>query len=234
MKRLRLTVVLAAVLVSTGALAHQSEESVEEMVQGLWAYTTIQSGGQDQTPIVGLFLFQDGHFVQQAIGGAGPLEDQVGQAHAGSYRVDGDALKLFADLGLVVFPDAEKPLAENREGQHDLVVERSGDELTVTFGTSTIQKFKRLDDGSAQIVNLDHGYLALTDDHFIFVATPEGEAVAGSGTFERDGDSVRLTAERWFSVKGDDVSYKQDHSVEASFDGHTFSIKNGPSFKVKK
>ena len=234
MNGLRLTVVLAALLASASTVAHESEESVEEMVQGLWAYTTIQSGGQEQTPIVGLFLFHDGHFVQQAIGGAGPLEDQVGQAHAGSYRVDGDALKLFADLGLVVFPDAEKPLAENREGQHDLVVERAGDELTVTFGTSTIQKFKRVDDGSAQIVNLDHGYLALTDDHFILVATPEGEAMAGSGTFVRDGDSVRLTADRWFTVKGDDVSYRQDHSVEASFDGQTFAIKNGPSFQVKE
>ncbi len=234
MKRLRLTVVLAALLASASTVAHESEESVEEMVQGLWAYTTIQSGGQDQTPIVGFFLFQDGYFVQQAIGGAGPLEEQVGQAHAGSYQVDGDALKLFADLGLVVFPNAEKPLAENREGQHDLVVERAGDELTVTFGTSTIQKFKRVDDGSAQIVNLDRGYLALTDGHFIFVATPEGEAIAGSGTFVRDGDSVRLTAGRWFSVRGDDVTYKQDHSVEASFDGQTFAIKSGPSFKVKE
>lgn len=234
MKRIRLTVVLAAVLVSTGALAHQTEEPVEEMVQGLWSYTTIQSRGQEEVPIVGLFLFHNGQFVQQAIGGAGPLEEQIGQAHAGDYRVDGSALKLLADLGLVVFPDAEKPLAENREGEHDLVVERAGDELIVTFGTSTIQKFKRVSSGSVEILTLDHGYLALTEDHFILVATPEGEAVAGSGTFARDGNSLHLTAERWFSVKGDDVSYKKDHSVEASLDGKTFSIKNGPSFKVKK
>lgn len=234
MKRLRLTVVLAALLVSASTSAQEPEGSVEEMVQGLWSYTTIQSQGQEQTPIVGLFLFHDGHFVQQAIGGAGPLKDQVGQAHAGAYRVDGDALKLLAGLGLVVFPNAEEPLAENREGQHDLVVERAGDELTITFGTSTIQKFKRVNDGGAQIFNLDRGYLALTDNHFILVATPEGEVIAGSGSFVRDGDSVRLIADRWFSVKGDDVSYQQDHLVEASFDGQTFAIKNGPSFKVKE
>ncbi len=73
MKRLRLTVVLAALLVSASTLAQEPEESVEEMVQGLWSYWTIQSQGQEQTPTVGLFLFDDGHFVQQAIGGTGPL-----------------------------------------------------------------------------------------------------------------------------------------------------------------
>jgi len=225
-------VVLTALLISSN-LAGGPEESVEEMVKGLWSYTTIQSRGQEQAPITGLFLFHDGQFVQQAIGGSQPFAQQVGQAHAGTYRVDGDALKLVAELGLIVVPDEAQPLAETREGQHDLVAQRTGDELTITFGSGTIQKFKRVSSGKAQIFSLDHGYLAFADGHFILVATPEDGVVAGSGTFEREGDSVHLTAERWFSVRGDDASYQRDESFEASFDGETFAIKNGPTFKVK-
>src|SRR6476661_8315777 len=95
---LRLVFGLFAAAVYTFVPSAQTTESID----GLWRYQAIASRGGHEVAIDGLFLFRDGRFVQQSLNAGEPFDKQVGQAHEGTYEVRGNALKMIAEVGLVV------------------------------------------------------------------------------------------------------------------------------------
>ena len=54
--------------------------------------------------------------------------------------------------------------------EHKLSVERFGETLVITFGSETVQTFRRLGNAEGEIYSLDGGMLALVDGRFVLVA----------------------------------------------------------------
>ena len=54
---------------------------------GLWRYVSLGRPTGDETRLDGLFIFQNGRFVQQSLNLGEPATSQVVQAHAGTYTV---------------------------------------------------------------------------------------------------------------------------------------------------
>ena len=176
-----------AALAATLALgAASSPQDPLEAVEGLWAYTTLQSPGGEERPLTGIILFKDGIFAQQSIFDASPFEKQLAMAHAGPYRSGPRGVHLVAEQTIAITPGEEMPLSFRKDTQHDISVDRKGDEMTIVFKTGTIQKFRR-------------------------IGPAEGKAEAA----------------------GQKVSYARDRSMKATFDGKTFTLADGRSFRVE-
>jgi hypothetical protein len=115
----------------------------------------------------------------------------------------------------VIDPTSASPI-ESRDGSvHQVTVVRTGDRLRLTFGTGTVQTFTRLGPGRGEQVRLDRGALALVDGRFVLVAEAQNRASSGSGSFERQGESLRLRAERWVSIRSGVPSYTRNRVIEA-------------------
>lgn len=201
-------------------------------VEGLWRYRTIAPGAGTEVPIDGLFLFRAGRFVQQSLNTGEPFDKQLAQAHAGKYEVNGRALKMFAEVGLVVNPTAKSPVDVRRDSEHQVTIDRDGDRLTLTFSTGTVQKFTRLGPADGQVYPLDRGALALVDGTFILVAETSNYSVGGSGAFEKAGGTLRLRPARWFTVRDGKAVYARA-PVDATFDGKTLELPGAPAINVK-
>jgi hypothetical protein len=198
---------------------------------GLWRYETLGRPGAAEFPLDGYFLFRDGRFVQQSLDRGEPSDQQVAQAHAGSYRVDKGELAIVADVGLIVTPSASTPVASTRDGAHRLSVRREDDHLTLTFGSGTVQKLRRVGPGEGEVILLERGSLALVDGRFILVAETGSRAVAGSGTFERRGSSLQLVPERWFTTFNG-LRYGRAGAVHATIDPRELRIDGEPPLRV--
>ena len=202
-------------------------------LEGLWSYQTLQGKGKEPVGLTGLFVFHQGRFVQQAIHHGDPADQQMGQAHSGSYASVGTQLDLRAEVGLVTRPPRQPPLESRANSSHTLDVARDGDSLVITFGSGTIQTFKRVPlDGQVSIFKLDRGSLALVDDRFLLVAEKGNRSATGSGYFRRQGEHLHLKAQRWFAVNGDQVEYLFDEEVLAHFDGHSLSLPGDLTLQV--
>jgi hypothetical protein len=201
-------------------------------IEGLWAYTTIAPGGENEAALTGLFLFHQGIFVQQAINDGEPFDEQMGQAHTGTYGPAETGFEMVAEIAIGLAPS--RGLSLRRDTEHQISAEHRGEELALTFGSGTVQNFKRVGDGEGEVFSLDDGRLALVDGHFVLVAAREGSVAAGSGSFTREGDSVSFHATRWFSVKGEEITYKKDEDVGAVFDGRTLTLADGTTFNVQE
>jgi hypothetical protein len=224
---------LAAVAALLAHGATSGPQQALEAVEGLWAYTSLQSPGGPEQALTGVILFKDGMFAQHSIFDAAPLEKQVAMAHAGPYRAGPSGVRLVAQQTIRVTPDAEQPLSFRRDTQHDLSVERAGDAMTVVFGTGTIQKFRRIGPANGTIHSLENGMLAWIDGHFVLVEGTEQGIVTGFGTYERAGSSYDLQVTQWAEASGAKVSYARNRSMKATFDGRTLTLAGGKRFKVK-
>ncbi|MFQ5791266.1 MAG: hypothetical protein ACE5JI_12415, partial [Acidobacteriota bacterium] len=180
----------------------------------------------------GLFLFHEGRFVQQAIHDGEPFDKQMAQAHAGTYRSDDTGVHLVAELGIIVRPEEDPPLSLGSRGSHHVVPKRSGDTLTLTFSTGTVQKLERVGGGRGRIFKLEGGLLALVNGSFLLVASLPERTVAGSGTYERQAASLELDAARWFSLRQGRVSYVRHRALQATFDERTLMLEDGTTFRV--
>lgn len=224
---------LPAPLIASMCLVGRAAPASTGTVDGLWRYQTIAAGAGKQVPIDGLFLFHEGRFVQQSLNVGEPFDKQLAQAHAGTYNVNGNALTMFAEVGLVVDPTANAPVDVRRNSEHHVTIDRDGDRLTLTFSTGTVQKFTRLGPDAGQVYPLDRGALALADGKFLLVAETSNYSVGASGAFEKAGGTLRLRPERWFTVRDGKAVYARA-DVNARFDGKTLQLPGAPTINVKK
>ena len=119
---------------------------------------------------------------------------------------------------------------------HEINPERSGDRLTLTFATGTVQTFTRVGPGEGDVMLLDGGALALVDGRFLLVAEAGsgGTAAAGSGAFTRTGRVATLTPDRWLTVRDGRHRYDRGHAIDVPLGGPTLALVDGISFPVIK
>jgi hypothetical protein len=213
-----------ASLPQLAAAQHRGGQSEDALgAAGLWQYVSLGRPTGDETKLDGLFVFQNGRFVQQSLNIGEPLTSQVAQAHAGTYTVEDGKVRLLAEVGLIVTPTAATPVASSPNRHHELAVAKSGERLVLTFGSGTVQKFTRVGPAAGRIVPLSRGALALVDGHFILVFEDGARAVAGSGTYAAMGGRLRFAPERWLTARDGKVTYSRA-PLEATLDATSLEI----------
>ncbi len=223
-----------AALAATGATAADSGKGdAVKAAEGLWAYTALIAGSKKENmPLSGVILFKDGMFAQQSIFDGEPFEKQGAMAHAGPFGAGPNGVHMTAEQTISIAPGEEKPLSFRHDTQHDISVDRSGDEMTIAFSTGTVQKFKRIGPANGRIHKLDKGLLALVDGHFVLVDGDEQGVVTGYGTYKQSGTNYDLNAARWSESTPTKAVNKRDFAQKATFDGKTLTLADGRSFRV--
>lgn len=227
----------ALVLVLCGGLAYgESPEAAAtaEAVEGLWEYTRLETSGGREMPLTGVFLLKDGTFIQQAVFEGEPLEEQGAMAHAGPYRAEAGSVHLIAEQTISTAPGTDSPLSYRANTEHDVSVTRRGDELTLVFGTGTIQEFARLGPGKGELYSLEEGALAFVDGWFILVQGDEQAVVTGYGTYDRRGKELALHVIRWAEADDSGAENRRDVSLDATFDGRSLELADGRTFQVER
>ena len=172
---MKFALVLALFVCFTSARLAGADE-----IAGLWIYESFDRPAHGVKPLVGLFLFNDGRFVHQAMHGSEPMEEQLTDAHIGRYRFkSGDIVQFDVDTGIVVTPAGESLLSARSNTSHDVGYNRSGENLFLSFANGATEKLVKVPTGKVELIDLDRGTLALTDRHFILVTEPEGGWLAG-------------------------------------------------------
>lgn len=229
-------VLLTAAFVLQGAALTACEPSEQasagEQVEGLWRYTGLTTSGGQDLPLTGLFLFKGGTFLQQAVFEGEPFEEQGAMAHAGPYTAAADSVQLVAEQTISVAPREDPPLSFRADTEHDVSVLRSGDELTLVFGSGTVQEFEYIGPGDGEVHELEDGALSLTDGHFILVQGNESGSVSGFGTFEQSGENLTLQLERWTEADDTGARNLRDTVMQATFDGASLTLASGREFRV--
>ena len=223
-----------AFLICGSLAASQSTgpNSLEQQVEGLWFYTGLTSSSGNEMPLTGVFLIKDGVFVQHAVFNGEPIEDQGAMAHAGPYSAAADSIHLVAEQTISTAPLEDSPLTSQGLTEHDVTVSRSGENLTLVFsmGTGTVQNLERVGPGDGEVYSLPNGVLAFVDGYFILVEGNESGVVAGYGTFEKAGESMTLNVIRWTESDQSTASNLGETSIQATFDGRSFTLEDGRSF----
>lgn len=209
-------------------------QSLEQQVEGLWAYTGLTSSSGKEMPLTGIFLFKDGVFLQYAVFNGEPVKDQGAMAHFGPYSETGPWIHLVAEQTISTDPLKSPSLSNQGRTEHDVAVKRSGDHLTLVFskGTGTVQDFAWAGPGAGEQYALKNGALAFVDDYFILVQGDQDSTVAGYGTFEKDGNSLTLNIIRWTDADPSGASNLADTAMHATFDGKVLTLADGRSFQV--
>jgi hypothetical protein len=216
---------------ATGA-ASQKADAVEA-AEGLWAYTALIAGGKrENMPLTGVILFKDGMFAQQSIFDGEPFEKQGAMAHAGPYGAGPAGVHMTAEQTISISPGEDKPLRFRPDTQHDISVERSGDDMTIVFSTGTVQKFKRIGPANGRIHRLEKGLFALVDGHFVLVHGDEQSVVTGYGKYKQSGAAYDLDVERWAESTASKATNRRDFALEATFDGKQLRLADGRTFRV--
>lgn len=211
-------------------------EAAADAVEGLWAYETLSSPGEEARELTGFIFFRDGHFSQQSIFDGEPFEAQMAMAHAGTSEPTPDGVHLVAEQTVAILPGQDEPLSFRQDTQHDLAVTRSGDEMTLVFsnGTGTVQTFDRLGEGEGEVHPLAHGLLAFVDGYLLLVNATADGVTSGYGTFEKQGDVYDVSIVRWAETDGTGVSYRRDGRIQVTFDGERVTLPDGQSFAVAR
>jgi hypothetical protein len=217
----------------SAASSEKSAASTEENVEGLWKYTRLETSGGKEMPLSGIFLFKDGIFVQQAIFDGEPFGEQGSMAHAGPYMAASGSVHLVAEQTISTDPGAESPLSSRGKTEHDVSVTRDRDELTLVFGTGTIQEFKKVGPGEGVVHTLEDGALAFVDGYFVLVQGNEQAVASGYGTYEKRGDELELDIIRWAEARPSGANNMRDVTVKATFDGSVLTLANGRSYRVE-
>lgn len=206
-----------------------------QAVEGFWAYTSLKAGGSGELmPLTGVILFKDGLFAQQSIFDGEPFEKQGAMAHAGPYGSGRLGVHMVGQQTISIAPDEATPLTFHADTQHDISARRDGDELTITFASGTVQTFKRIGPAVGHIYQFDKGLLALVDDYFLLVDGDAQGVVTGYGKYRNEGTAYDLEVIRWAEATNESASAKnlRDVVLKASFDGKTFTLADGRSFRV--
>lgn len=213
-------------------LLSQAETPLKQ-VEGLWAYTGLTSSGGQSMPLTGVFLFKDGAFIQQAVFNGEPYYRQRAMAHSGPYSAIEGGVHLVAEQTLSLSP--ADPLSSQGVTEHDLAVTRVDDGLTLVFGSGTVQTLRRIDDATeATVVDLEHGMMALVNDHFIVVSGDDTYAVTGYGRYRQEGERYFIDVSRWVETDGKETISARSAVITAHFDGKSLRLPGGRVLKVKQ
>lgn len=201
--------------------------------EGLWAYTLLQAGGSGEAmPLTGIILFKDGLFAQQSIYDGQPFDTQGAMAHAGPFGAGPKGVHMTAQQTISVSPGKQPPLKFRKDTQHDISIDRSGDALTIVFGSGTVQKFKRLGPAAGDMYKLENGVLALVDGYFVLVSGDARAVVTGYGKYKHKGTAYDLDVIRWSESTADKAVNRRDMTLQATFDGKAFVLADGRKFAV--
>jgi hypothetical protein len=204
-------------------------------IEGVWRYQFLQRAGESEAPVIGVIAFVGGHFVQQSLNSGEPFDLQLFQAHAGTYEISGDALTMKSTVGLLVQPSGQPMVESRRDAEHRVRVRRSGADLTLVFGTGTIQRLVRSAMPTPQMILLSRGALLLGGDgRFSMTAERDDGAVAGWGRYRRDSESLVLDAERWLTLQGRRPEYARDSQIRASLSDRMLTLPGGRSFAIQR
>jgi hypothetical protein len=224
---------VALCVLSAVSLPAQSQGSADALgAAGLWAYESLTPAKGQPTRLNGFFLFKDGVFLQEALNEGEPFDQQLVQAHAGSYTVD-TAVRIVAEVQLAFRPGRTPPVVSTPGRTHEITPTRKGDQLTLTFGSGTVQTFRRVGPGAGRIVLLDRGALALVDERFVLVAEDGTRRVVGAGRAEIRGSALQLQAERWITGNGDTVRYQRNIRVDATLEGGELRLPGEAPLRVR-
>ncbi len=226
---------IAASLAAGGCSAPLSEGEASEVtsepadesheVTGFWRHDELVSSGGDEIPLAGVFLFQDGVFIQQAVMDTPTAKNSEAMAHTGPYTITEKGVQLTAAPTIGISITGENPLSYQASTEHDITAQNTGDNLTLTFGSGTVQTFTRIPmSGKATIYNFGNGRLALSDDRFVLVAGNQNDVVTGYGTYTRSGDDIVFSADRWAESTDKKAEIEVDAAVEGTFDDSTLKI----------
>ena len=220
--------------IAVAACGDNTAAAIEKQVDGLWMYTGLTSGDGQDMPLTGIFLFKDGTFVQQAVFDGTPFEEQGAMAHAGPYEAKADHVYLLAEQTISTAPGEDRTLSFRADTEHQVTVDREGDNLTLVFsmGTGTVQEFQRVGPGEGELYDLADGALAFVDGHFVLVEGDEQGVVTGYGTYDREGTDYQLNVIRWTEVDASGVTNLKDTTLKATFDGDVLALADGRSFEV--
>lgn len=211
------------------AATPSSADPVDD-AEGLWEYTGLVTRDGQSLPLTGVFLISEGVFVQQSIFNEEPFATAGSMAHVGPYWAGGAGMRLTSNQTLSLDPKSDAPVRSAGVLQHDLKVERDGDNLTLTFGagTSTVQTFRRLGAASdTRLVKLKDGALALADEYFILVVGNESRVVSGYGTYEQNGPRLALDVIRWAESDGATVVNERDVELSAELVADALVLGDG-------
>lgn len=204
--------------------------------EGFWEYTGLVTRDGQSLPLTGVFLISNDVFMQQSIFNEEPFASAGSMAHVGPYWGGGAGLRLTSTQTLSLDPEAENPLRSAGEMEHDLKVERDGDELTLIFGggTSTVQTFSKLGDArDTRLYSLQDGALAFADGHFILVVGDANRVVSGYGRYTQSDETLKLAVIRWAESDGNTVTNLKDVTLSASFDESVLVLEDGRRFNVQ-
>jgi hypothetical protein len=219
---------------SLSASESETPNDLEQQIKGLWLYTDLITSDGKQLPLNGIFLLNDGVFVQYAEFKGEPIKDQGAMAHAGSYSLSDEFVHLVAEQTISTAPLENPPLTSQGQTEHDLAVSRTGQELTLVFskGTGTVQIFELAGSGSGEVYKLKNGALAFVNGYFILVDGNENGVNTGYGTYEKDNNAIKLNIIRWTTADPSSATNLYDISMNATFDGKSLNLEDGRRFQV--
>jgi hypothetical protein len=223
---------LSTVWAGDEAATEVTGQAAAEAVEGLWAYDMLTSPGAEPRELTGFIFFRDGLFSQQSIFDGEPFEGQMAMAHAGTYEPAPDGVHLVAEQTVSISPEEEEPLSFRRNTEHQVSVRPAGEELTLVFGSGTVQTFDRIGSGSGELHTLQHGLLALVDGYLLLVDATEDGVTSGYGRFGKNGNEYDVSIIRWSETDGTAVSYRRDGHIRITFDGTRVTLPDGRSLAV--
>lgn len=224
---------LAALSMVVASAVQAEPTKAERDAQGLWAYTLLKAGRSgEEMPLTGVILYKDGLFAQQSIFNGEPFEAKGAMAHAGTFGPGERGIHMVAEQTIGIDPAKQPPLSFRKDTQHDIAVTRDGTELTLVFGSGTIQKFRQIGPAAGDIYKLEQGVLAFVDGHFVLVSGDEKGAVTGYGKASKKGANYTLEIIRWSEATPTKAINRKGGTIKARFDGMTLTLDDGRSFKV--
>ncbi len=141
---IRLALAMTVALVASPHAANQRPASPS--IDGVWRLIGYQGGG-NVGDVSGLLILQNGYFSYVYTMNQGRAQ-QDGRAHAGRYRLEGDALVFAVDWNLH-YVDA-KGIVDRDGTESRTQIARDGKTMTITFGNGAVQRLERLTPGATQ------------------------------------------------------------------------------------
>lgn len=209
--------------------------TVAQDFEGYWVYTDLITKDGKPMPLTGSFLLDRGRFVQMAVFKGDPQTSQEGMAHSGSYEFSNGKILLNATQTIAFDPASATPINFQGATKHVLNFARTGDKMTLTFGSGTVQKFQHISDGETRILKTPDGQFALIGHNFILVDGDESNAVAVRGhILDQDGSNYTVEIQQFISSDAYAEFYRANFRAQMYFDGQRVKFSDGETFALAR